>query len=69
MHFMALDNGFERLVSSLRPQTACIPVSVTSQSCVDASFWSELGEQKLHTLKLSEAPVSTTGMFHHELRP
>mmetsp|Transcript_31027 Transcript_31027/g.80814 ORF Transcript_31027/g.80814 Transcript_31027/m.80814 type:complete len:884 (+) Transcript_31027:49-2700(+) len=31
------------------------------QSCVDASFWSELGEHKLHALRLSEAPVEIHG--------
>ncbi|KAF5842097.1 hypothetical protein DUNSADRAFT_9356 [Dunaliella salina] len=31
------------------------------QSCVDASFWSELGEHKLHALRLSEAPVGIHG--------
>ena len=47
-----------------------IPVgTVCAQSKVDVTFWSPLGEHKLHTLQLGEGPVPLRGHFAANSHP
>jgi hypothetical protein len=43
------------------PLTCSCTFLLRVQSCVDTSFWSELGHRKLNDYKLSEDAVSITG--------